>query len=267
MQIIADNLQITNPRIQTAVERNDPEPIQQIVQACITAGAQAIDINSGPLNKNGPEKMEFLVETVQAVTSLPLLLDTVNPQALEAGLRVSHNPAVINGFSLEPAKLKSILPLAVKYDVDIVGYLLYENGLVPADEAERFNLAIELFTQAHLAGLAPERLIIDPIVAPLIWENGLEQNRAMLNIIRNLPDLLDFPVRTIAGLSNLATGRGDRYKKRLLESAFLPMLAASGLSMALLNILHSRPVQIAQACHLLNHSTVFAYDELAEFKQ
>ncbi len=85
MILVADNLQVTNPIIATAIDQLNPEPIQDLVKKCESAGAQAIDINPGPLSKIPEKKMTFRVEAVLSVTRLPLLLDTSNPKALEAG--------------------------------------------------------------------------------------------------------------------------------------------------------------------------------------
>ena len=261
MMIVADNLQITNNNIDQAVREMNPEPVQEMVRKCAEAGADAIDINSGPLARNPERKMAFLVETVQNVTDLPVILDTANPKAMEAGLAVSRNrKTVINGFSLEPAKLEFILPLAKKYDADIIGYLLYPNSHVPHTEAERLGVAVELYAEFQKAGLENERLIIDPIIAPVIWENGNRQDTEILSVLRNLPDLLGFPVRTIAGISNLTTGRGPRDRKLLLERTYLPMLAASGLSMALLNIFHAETVAVAHACNALTDPKIFTWE-------
>lgn len=262
MIIVADNLQITNRIIHQAIDDMNPEPIQDLVKACEKAGADAIDINSGPLPRDPEKRMSFLVETVQAMTELPILLDTVNPRAIEAGLSVSKNKAIINGFSLEPTKLESILPLAKDYDADIIGYLLLPNSQVPTDESECLSVALELFGEFQKAGVAKERLIIDPVVAPLMWENGSIHNRAILSVLKTLPELLGFPVRTIAGLSNLTTGKVHKDKRSLLEKTFLPMLAASGLNMALLNVLHAETMRAAKASTLLMKSGIFTYEEL-----
>jgi 5-methyltetrahydrofolate corrinoid/iron sulfur protein methyltransferase len=262
MLLIADNIQITNKTIAKAVDEMDPQPIKDMAQRCETAGAEAIDINSGPLRRDPEKKMAFLVEAIQAVSGLPVLIDTANPKALEAGLCVNKKTAIINGFSLEPAKLKSILPLAKKYEADIIGYLLYPDGQVPPDGQERLNIAVELYEEFRKAGINRERLIIDPVVVPLTWQNGSFQAREALTVIRHLAELLGFPVRTIAALSNLITGRGPGQEKLLMERTFLAMLAASGLSMVLLNIFHPETVRAARACRLLLDPKVFAWEEM-----
>jgi len=260
MILVSDNLHIIDQRIYHAVEDMNPEPIREMVQRAVSAGAEAVDINCGPLLHEPERKMTLLVETVQSVTDLPALLDTTNPKALEAGLKVSRNQTIINGFSLEPAKLENILPLAKKYDVDIIGYLLYPNSHVPPDEAERLNIAVEVYTAFQQAGIPDERLIIDPIIAPVIWENGHLQDMEILSVLGHLPEVLGFPVRTIAGISNLTTGQGPRDKKLLLERTYLPMLASAGLSMALMNVFHEESVRTAQACQVLADDKIFTWE-------
>lgn len=264
MILVADNLQITDPAIQKAVHNRDPEPIAAIVRECEAAGAGAIDINSGPLSRDPAKKMAFLVKTVQASTDLPVLIDTANPAAMAAGLAASQKKAVINGFSLEPGRLATILPLAVQYQVDIVGFLLLPGGQVPLDEDTRLSTALDLYQAALAAGLPPERLIIDPVIVPLLWQSPDNQAAVVLSVIRQLPDLLGFPVRTIAGISNLTTGRAGPSKKQLLEQTYLPMLAAAGLDMALLNMRRQGSVRTGRVCDALLSSKIFTWEEIPE---
>ncbi|MCP4669735.1 MAG: dihydropteroate synthase, partial [Desulfobacula sp.] len=219
MKLIADNLRITKTSIQNALLNHDPKPVQKLVQQCEKKDIFAIDVNTGPLSKRPEKDIRFFIRAVEGVTKLPMLIDTSNFAAMEAGLAAANNKAIINGFSLEPGKLETILPLAKKYDADIVGFLLYSNSMVPKDVSSRCAVALELFEQVEAAGIAKEKLIIDPVVPPLSWEDGIFQARAVLEVIRTLPDLLGFEVKTIAGLSNLTTGTRDKNKKNLVEQS------------------------------------------------
>ena len=262
MLLISDTLQITHPQIARAVIKRDPEPIRRLVSAAVAAGADTIDVNSGPLSKDPVGSMRFLVETVQAATDLPVLIDTANPVAMEAGLAANRHEAMINSFSLEPVKLKRILPLAVKYDVDIIGYLLTPNGHVPALLEDRIAVALELYLEVQKAGLDEKRLIIDPIVAPVAWEDGNQRNQDLLQIVSTLSNILGFSVRTVAGLSNLTSGRGRKKQKALLEQTFLSMMAAAGLDMVLLNTRHVQTVDTAKVCRLLQSNKPFTWEIL-----
>jgi 5-methyltetrahydrofolate corrinoid/iron sulfur protein methyltransferase len=258
MIIAADNLQVVNPAVAGALESLDAAPIQAMVRQCVQAGAQVLDVNCGPLPKMAEQRMAFLVQAVRAVTDVPLMLDTTNPRALAAGLPLCGSRPIVNGFSLEPARRDAVLPLARQYDADIVGYLLHPDNRVPMEEDEMMALAVELFDACRAAGVDPARLIVDPVIAPLSWQDATRHNRAALAVIRHLPDLLGTRVRTIAGLSNLASGRLPAARKIALERTFLPMLAAAGLDMVLLNVLHEETVAAARTCDMLLGEKIFA---------
>ncbi|MGD9210604.1 MAG: dihydropteroate synthase [Desulfobacteraceae bacterium] len=262
MILVADNLRITHAAITRALNERDPAPITQVVQACEKAGACAIDINTGPLTRDPESKMTFMVQTVQNVTHLPLLLDTVNPKAIEAGVKASNNPIIINGFSLEPLKLKYVLPIAKAHNCQIIGYLLRTDGHVPADATERLNVAVKLYEQFKLAGLQDNQLIIDPVIVPVSWQDGCRQNKEILEVLSMLPDLLGFPVKTIAGLSNLTAGGRDKSKCRLLQQTYLAMLAANNLDMALCNVLSFEIISCAKASQALTQPDIFTWEAL-----
>ena len=230
-----------------------------LVRRCEAAGAGMIDINSGPLTRAPAETMAFLVESVQKATRLPLLLDTSNPVAMEAGLMACRSKAIINGFSLEPDKLTNILPLARRFNTRIIGYLLYPDSNVPTSGTERLTVALELYARFVEAELAPEQLIIDPVVPPLIWPNGHSQAMEVVQVIRTLPDLLDFRVASIAGISNLTSGPGDATRKPVFEQCYVAMLAEAGLDMALMNVTHAGTMTAVQACNTLTGTTIFSW--------
>jgi 5-methyltetrahydrofolate corrinoid/iron sulfur protein methyltransferase len=263
MRLIADNLRITQKAIEIAVAGKDSLPLQAMAKLCEMAGADGIDINSGPLYRNQGSRMAFMVEAVQEVTSLPLILDTSNPRALKAGLLACKTPATLNGLSLEPSKLEHILPLAVAFQTEIVCYLLYPNGHVPPDSTERLNVAVSLYQKCMNAGVEPDRVIIDPVVVPLSWQDGLFQAREVLTVIKTLPELLGSPVRTIAGLSNLTAGAKNPIKKHLAQQTYLPMLAASGLSMILMDVLNTKSVRVARMCSLFSQESIFTWEMVA----
>ena len=72
-------------------------------------------------------------------------------------------------------------------------------------------------------------------------------------------------MRTVVGLSNLTSGRAasDRDRKRAAELAFLPMLAAAGVTMVMLNVFHTEAVRLARACESLLSPKVFAWETLS----
>jgi 5-methyltetrahydrofolate corrinoid/iron sulfur protein methyltransferase len=262
MELIADNIRITKQSIRQALVKKDPIPLQNLARLCVQQGAHGIDINTGPLGKDPEAAMVFFIRAVEDVTDLPLFIDTTNPAAMAAGLAVARNKTIINGISLEPAKLEKILPLAKKYNTDLIGFLLYPDSRVPKDSSERFEIALELLARVELSGVAKERLIIDPVVPPLSWDDGLFRARELLKTIPVLPELLGFQVRTIAGLSNLTTGVADKSRKTLVETTYLSMLAAAGLDYLLLDILNPHTRRSARVATLLTREDIFSWESL-----
>jgi 5-methyltetrahydrofolate corrinoid/iron sulfur protein methyltransferase len=262
LKLIADNIRITKQAVQEALLKKDPLPIQRLAALCVQKGAHGIDINTGPLGKDPEAAMIFFVKAVEQVTDLPLFIDTTNPTAMAAGLEAARDKTVINGVSLEPAKLEKILPLAKRYKSDLVGFLLYPDSRVPKTSSERFEIALELLTRIEAGGVEKERVIIDPVVPPLSWDDGLFRARELLKTISMLPELLGFPVKTMAGLSNLTTGTGDKFRKTLVESAYLSMLASAGLDYLLLDIFNTRTRDFARAATLLTREEIFSWESL-----
>ena len=84
----------------------------------------------------------------------------------------------------------------------------------------------------------------------------------LLKIIRMLPDVLGFPVKTIAGLSNLTSGMKDINKKIVFQKAYLSMLSASGLSIILMDMLNKPLVEMAKTCNLITSNRPFSVLEL-----
>jgi len=260
--LISDNIHVMNPEIAKAMNDMDPKPIRDLVSEIKSSGAKIIDLNPGPLRKDCNKMMAFLINSVQDATDLQLCLDTPNPEAIETGLTICKDKPIINGFSLEPHKMEKVLPLAVESDAEIVGFLLHPDGKVPRNLDERLSLAVTMAGAAEKIGLAPERLIIDPIVVPLSWEDGTAQARDVLSCIRLLPDLLGFPVKTVVGLSNLTSGAGAKIASLLIEQAYLAMLAEAGLDLALLNVLRKRSVATAFICDSIKNSRVWSWGEI-----
>ncbi len=263
LKLIADNLRITKPAVRKALELRDPSFITELVQKCEHQGAWAIDVNTGPLGKQAEQGMRFFMDAVQKATDLVLLIDTANPDAMRAGLEAAtKNRVIINGFSLEPVKISRMLPLAREFNTDIVGFLLFPDSRVPKNFSQRCEIALELLEKAESNGVAKEKIIIDPVTPPLAWEDGIVQAREVLGFIRALPELAGFPVRTIAGISNLATRAENKEARRLVTRAYLAMLAEAGLTHALMDIFDDDLVKMAKAAGILAQESLFSWTML-----
>jgi 5-methyltetrahydrofolate corrinoid/iron sulfur protein methyltransferase len=237
MLIAADNLNALNPVVAASLKHLDKRPLQELVRRLDQTGVDLIDLNPGYLSPRNEDRMVFLVEAVQAVSSTRLILDSPNPGVLAKGLAVCGQPPILNALTLEGKKLQEILPLAVQAQTDLVLLLLDERSMTPPGLEEKLTLATRLRELAMAAGVAETRLIYDPVLPNLSWPDVYYQTTAVIKTVRLLAGgaLFGEPGRTMVGLSNLRSGRRQLYPLEL-ETACLGLLAGAGLDIALLDV-------------------------------
>jgi 5-methyltetrahydrofolate corrinoid/iron sulfur protein methyltransferase len=246
MLLAADNLTGAHPLVGQALRDLNPRPLQDLARRCEAAGARMLDLNPGYLSRRHEDRMAFLVDAVQKVTSLPLILDSPNPRVLARGLAACREKPLLNAVTLEEAKLQEILPLAVAHQTQVVLLLLDEKSHPPPSLEGKVAVALELRERALDAGLTDQQLIFDPVLPNLRWPDAWPQTGAVLRTLRYLASgaLFGTPTRTMVGLSNLRSGLRELYPVQM-EITVLALLGGAGLSLALINILE--PVLSKQA--------------------
>ncbi len=222
MVIIGENIHILSKKVSEAINNRDAKVIQELAKQQAAAGADYIDLNIGPARKN-PEVMAWLVETVQEVVELPLSLDSTNPKAVEEGLKVVKWRALINSASGRTDSKEQMMPLAVKYDCDIVISVLNDQG-IPADAEARAESILDAVTYANELGIENERIWVDPIIMPVSVDQ--KAVREALEFMKMLQDLLP-GVKSTVGLSNVSNGT-PKELRGILNRTYMVMLELSG---------------------------------------
>jgi 5-methyltetrahydrofolate corrinoid/iron sulfur protein methyltransferase len=225
-------------KIGTAMKDKDPKPIQELAVAEAGAGVDYIDINLGPARKGGGELMEWVVKRVQEVVDTPLYLDTVNAEAIEAGLKVYKNKkgkAVINSIMARPESMDVKLPIAQKYDAGFVALLWGPSGL-PRDAEERGVLAAELMQKAMEFGIAGEDIWMDPIVTPITSPQSQVQVPSCVEFMKMFKDLQEVcpGMRSTCGLSNVSNGAPNPLRP-ILNQTYLLMLERYNMASAIVD--------------------------------
>ncbi len=241
MLLVGENLNIMSRTIGPALRERNPRPIQQLAQAEAEAGIDYLDLNIGPARKAGDELMTWLVNTIQEVSDQPLSLDTANPVAIEAGLKVCWRRALVNSVSLQPERLEQTLPLVKKYNADMIGLLWGVEGM-PRDANERCLLAVDLVYKANQLGIPNEAIWIDPIVTPVSVE--INQVRACLEFMSMLKDIAP-GCNSIVGLSNISNGT-PAHLRPYLNRTYLIMLMKYGLYSAIVDAFDAELIRIAR---------------------
>ena len=240
MILIGENINITTTIAGTAMKERNPEPIQRMAKAGVEAGMDYLDINIGPARKSGDEFMTWMVNTVQEVSDKPLSLDTTNPLAIEAGLKVHKGKALINSISL--TRMEEELPLVLKYSADMIGLLWGREGM-PRDAAERGVIVAELMYTANEMGISNQNIWFDPIVTPVV-NVDTNQVKPCLEFMSMLQDIAPGCKSTV-GLSNISNGSPTPLRP-YLNRTYLMMLMKYGLYSAIVDAFDSELVKIAR---------------------
>ena len=241
MILVGENINIMSQTLGPAMKERRAEPIVKMAQEEDRAGIDYLDMNIGPAKKTGAELMPWLVETVQGVTGRPLSLDTTNPDALEAGLKLCKQRALINSVSLQPERLENGLPLVARYKAEVIGLLWGVEGM-PRDVNERCMLTVDLVYKFNEMGIPNEDIWIDPIATPVSGE--ISQVKACLEFLQMLPEIAP-GCKTIVGLSNVSNGTPSHLRP-YLNRAYLTMLARYGLYAAIADALDADLIQMAR---------------------
>ena len=214
-------------RLQQALRDGDSAyPCAQAV-AQADAGAQVLDVNAGLPGIDEAATLEQLVKDLQAITDLPLQLDSSNPEALSRALRIYNGKPIVNSVNGEQKTLDTILPLCKKYGAAVVGLALDEHG-IPADAEGRFAIAKRIAAAANAAGIPNEDIYIDclTLTASAQQEGAVQTLEALTRCKKELG------VRTVLGVSNISFGLPCR---GYLNTTFLTMAMSAGLDLAIMN--------------------------------
>ena len=214
-------------RLQQALREGDSAyPCAQAV-AQAEAGAEVLDVNAGLPGIDEAAVLERLVCELQAVTDLPLQLDSSDPAALERALRVYNGKPIVNSVNGEQKTLDAILPLCKKYGAAVVGLTLDEHG-IPDDAEGRLAIARRIVAATDAAGIPREDVYIDclTLTASAQQEGAAQTLQALTRCKRELG------VRTVLGVSNISFGLPCR---GYLNTTFLTMAMAAGLDLAIMN--------------------------------
>jgi cobalamin-dependent methionine synthase I len=227
MIVMGENIHIISRVVNDAIKSRDPKPIQDLARAQAEAGADYLDVNVGYLRKNTEETMTWIINTIQEVTDLPLSIDTMNPVAMEVGLRLCKKKPLLNSASGKTDSKDQMLPLAKKYNCDVVISVINDKGM-PAEGDSKLDSIMDTVAYANDLGIPNENIWPDPIALPISTAGEGQKNAlATYEFIEMLPEALP-GIKSMVGLSNISNGAPTELRP-LLNRVYLIMLARKGL--------------------------------------
>jgi 5-methyltetrahydrofolate--homocysteine methyltransferase len=245
--IIGDNLPTVligeriNPtgkkKLAEALKAGDLEIVCKEALAQTQAGADIIDVNVGVFGIDEAALLPKAVQAVMETVDTPLCLDSSNPDALEAALKVYKGKPLVNSVTGEEHSLKRTLPLIKKYGAAVIGLVQDDDG-IPKDTERRVRVAHKIVEQAEVAGIPREDLVIDCLAFAVGAEPA--SGAAVIEAIRRIR--AELGVNMTMGASNVSFGLPDR---ELLNNAFVVMATAAGATCLIVDAAKVRPIILA----------------------
>ena len=214
-------------RFKEALIQNDIDYILKEAIAQQEKGVEILDVNVGLPEIDEITMLKTAVCELQAVTDLPLQIDTSDPVAMESALRRYNGKAMINSVNGKEESMEAIFPLVKKYGGVVVALTLDEKG-IPKTANERVEIAEKIINRAAQYGISKKNIIFDPLALTISADNTAGQET--LKAVRMIKTLLE--CHTSLGVSNVSFGLPRR---DIINSTFFSLALGNGLSAAIMN--------------------------------
>jgi 5-methyltetrahydrofolate--homocysteine methyltransferase len=226
--IIGESINPTRrKKLVSTLQENNFEFVLDLARSQIKAGAEILDVNVG---FPGVDDVKLLPETVKAIQAefdIPLCLDSPNPKAIEAALKVALGKCLINSVNGEEKSLNILLPIAKEYGAAIIGLCMDDDGITH-DPEKRLAIASKIIERALKTGIPAEDVVIDPLAMAVSADP--QACIVTLKTIRLVHEKLGHNITQ--GASNISFGLPDRES---LNSAFMTLAIYNGLTCPIAN--------------------------------
>lgn len=242
--VIGERINPTGKKLlQQQLREDNLDLVIQMAEEQERMGASVLDINVGMNGIDEDAMMQKVVYEVTTNVNLPLCIDSSHVDVIEHALRIYPGRALINSISLEQEKFERLLPIARKYGAMFILLPLSDKGL-PKDIEEKKQIINTIYERAMELGFAKEDIVVDGLVATV----GANRKAALETLETIFYCKHELELATICGLSNISFGLPER---GLVNTAFLTMAIANGLTMAIANPSQDLLMNAAYASDLL----------------
>ena len=214
-------------KLVSTLQNGDFEYVIELAKSQIDAGADILDVNVG---FPGVDDVKLLPETViklQSQFDIPLCLDSPNPKAIEAALKVIEGKCLINSVNGEEKSMNAVLPIIKEYGASVIGLTMDDDGITN-DPYKRLAIAEKILEQAVRLGIKEENVIIDPLAMAVSADP--QACIITLETIRLVHEKLGLNITQ--GASNISFGLPDR---EILNIAHMILSIKNGVTCPIAN--------------------------------
>ena len=221
IRVIGERINPTGKKLlQEALETKNLSYIRKEAANQVKAGADILDINVALPDIDEREMMIAVMKKVSHL-SVPLQIDSTDPEVIEAAARYYNGKPIINSVNGNKESMDMVLPIVKKYGACVIALTLDERGL-PKTVEERLEIADRIIKEAERYGIGREKILVDCLALTVSVQQIA--GRHTLEAIRQIKKR--FGVKTVLGASNVSFGLPER---KLLNRTFLAMALEAGL--------------------------------------
>ena len=249
---IGERIHCIAPSIRKAMDERDPEPILQRAYEQIKAGATYLDVNIGPAEKDGPERMMWAVKLLQEnFNNVPLALDTANMKAIEAGIKVynrTNGKPIVN--SADAGSRIGYIDLAAANDAICIA-LCSADGIAK-DNEERMMHCDNMLERGMALGMDATDLWFDPL---FLVVKGMQDKQ--MEVLEAIKMFSEKGLKSTGGLSNNSNG-APKHVRPIMDSALVAMCMMQGLTSAIVNPNDLRLMETIKSCDIFKNHTLYS---------
>ena len=249
---IGERIHCIAPSIRKAMDERDPEPILQRAYEQIKAGATYLDVNIGPAEKDGPERMMWAVKLLQEnFNNVPLALDTANMKAIEAGIKVynrTNGKPIVN--SADAGSRIGYIDLAAANDAICIA-LCSADGIAK-DNEERMVHCDNMLERGLSLGMEATDLWFDPL---FLVVKGMQDKQ--MEVLEAIKMFSDKGLKSTGGLSNNSNG-APKNVRPIMDSALVAMCMMQGLTSAIVNPNDQRLMETIKSCDIFKNHVLYS---------
>ena len=249
---IGERIHCIAPAIRKAMDERDPAPILERAAAQIKAGATYLDVNIGPAEKDGPERMMWAVKLLQEnFNNVPLALDTANMKAIEAGIKVynrENGKPIVN--SADAGSRIGYIDLAAANDAICIA-LCSADGIAK-DNAEREMHCDNMLERGLSLGMTSDDLWFDPL---FLVVKGMQDKQ--MEVLEAIKMFSDKGLKSTGGLSNNSNG-APKHVRPIMDATLVAMCMMQGLTSAIVNPNDQRLMETIKSCDIFKNHVLYS---------
>jgi 5-methyltetrahydrofolate--homocysteine methyltransferase len=214
-------------KLVTTLQEGNFDYVLELAESQIKASADVLDVNVGFPGVDDVKLLPEVVLAIKARFDIPLCLDSPNPKAIEAALKVAGGKCLINSVNGEEKSMNALLPIAKEYGAAIIALAMDDEGITH-DPEKRLKVAEKILERAVRSGIKEEDVVVDPLAMAVSADP--RACIVTLDTIKLVHDRLGLNITQ--GASNISFGLPER---DVLNAVHMTLSILNGLTCPIAN--------------------------------